>query len=121
MDVKKPEIFIAKADNSRSFQTALYGIEEEGIPFREINDDDIENLSSMSTVQKAYQAALASQLGVGLAYDDNFAYLHQKNLPEMEPLFKVNISDQEDINHLGTNAARLVKGVPFKDIKEKGE
>ena len=43
MDVKKPEIFIAKADNSRLFQKALYGIEEEGIPFREINDDDIDN------------------------------------------------------------------------------
>ncbi|WP_125707772.1 glycerol dehydratase reactivase beta/small subunit family protein [Companilactobacillus zhongbaensis] len=121
MDVKKPEIFIAQASDSRLFQTALYGIEEEGIPFREINDSDIENLSNMSTVEKAYQAALASQLGVGLAYDENFAYLHQKNLPKDEPLFKVSISDQEDINHLGTNAARLVKGVPFKDIKEKGE
>ena len=121
MDVKKPEIFIAKADNSRLFQTALYGIEEEGIPFREINDDDIDNLSSMTGVQKAYQAALASQLGVGLSYDENFAYLHQKNLPAEEPLFKVSLSNQEDINHLGTNAARLVKGIPFKDIAEEGE
>lgn len=121
MDVKKPEIFIAKADNSSLFQTALYGIEEEGIPFREINNDDIDNLSSMSGVEKAYQAALSSQLGVGLAYDDNYAYLHQKNLPEMEPLFKVRLSDQDNINRLGTNAARLVKGIPFKDIKEEGE
>ncbi|AKP66187.1 glycerol dehydratase reactivase beta/small subunit family protein [Companilactobacillus ginsenosidimutans] len=121
MEINKPAIFIAKASDSEKFQTALYGIEEEGIPFREINDSDINNLSSMTTVEKAYQAALSSKLGVGLAYDDQYAYLHQKNLPAAEPLFKVSISKQESINHLGTNAARLVKGIPFKDIEEKGE
>lgn len=121
MDVKKPEIFIAKADNSEQFQTALYGIEEESIPFREIDDQDIADLSKMSTVEKAYQAALASQLGVGLAYDNEFAYLHQKNLPADEPLFKVALSNQTNINRLGTNAARLVKGIPFKVITEEGE
>lgn len=121
MDVKRPEIFIARSNNAEQFQPALYGIEEEGIPFKEISNNDIEDLSSMTTIQKAYQAALASQLGVGLSYDNDFAYLHQKNLPADEPLFKVKITDQKNINRLGTNAARLVKGIPFKDITEEGE
>ncbi|WP_099975033.1 glycerol dehydratase reactivase beta/small subunit family protein [Lactobacillus terrae] len=118
MEVKKPSIYIASGIDNKNIKQIYYGIEEEEIPFTFVDDEKIENLSSMETIKKAYQASLSSQLGVGIAFDDSFAYLHQKSLPENEPLFRVRTTDLENLNQLGTNAARLVKGIPFKEIKE---
>ena len=39
-----------------------------------------------------------------------------KNLKEDKPLFDETISDGKQLRILGANAARLVKGIPFKEM-----
>ncbi|KRM24169.1 hypothetical protein FC90_GL000645 [Latilactobacillus graminis DSM 20719] len=107
---KKPEIIIASGIDDTLIQPLLYGIEEEEIPFR------FAEIDGQTTVERAYQSAIESQLSVGLAYDRDYTYLHFKNLPAAEPLFKVAINRPDQLDRLGANAARLVKGVPFKEI-----
>ncbi|KRL58572.1 glycerol dehydratase reactivase beta/small subunit family protein [Latilactobacillus fuchuensis] len=108
---KKPEIIIASGDDDQRIQALLYGIEEEEIPFK------VTTVAVEEPIARAYESAIESQLSVGIAYDQSFAYLHFKNLPPETPLFKVSLDDQDQLNRLGANAARLVKGVPFKEIE----
>lgn len=88
----------------------LNGIEEEQIPVS-TKDVSINNI-----VSRAYQAALASRLSVGIAYENNRYVVHYKNLPEQAPLFDLTINDDQQLRRLGANAARLVKGIPFKKL-----
>lgn len=112
---EKPTIVIGLADNSLSPSTKLKpllnGIEEEQVPVstRSISVNDV--------VGRAYQAALSSRLDVGIAYDGNRYIVHYKNLPEDKPLFDFNIDDNVKLRILGANAARLVKGIPFKKLQ----
>lgn len=94
----------------KQLQPFLNGIEEEQIPVstKMIDVDDV--------VSRAYQAALSSRLSVGVAFDDHRYVIHYKNLPEREPLFDLNIEDAFKLRMLGANAARLVKGIPFKKL-----
>lgn len=111
---EKPTIVIGIKSQSSStvaqLRPLLNGIEEEQIPvaMREIKVDDV--------VSRAYQAALSSKLDVGIAYDGNNYVVHYKNLPERKPLFNFNINNDKKLRVLGANAARLVKGIPFKKL-----
>lgn len=87
----------------------LYGIEEEQIPV------EIITLKSNVVVERAYQAAVASRLSVGISFDEHRIVVHYKNLKPEVPLFKEKIDNSDNIRKLGINAARLVKGVPFKE------
>lgn len=84
------------------------GIEEEEIPV------SISPIEQGNIVSNAYQAALSSKLSVGLAFDATQVVLHYKNLAEQEPLFTVKRGNPTIMRMMGTNAARLVKGTPFK-------
>lgn len=88
----------------------LNGIEEEQIPVA------MRNISVNDVVSRAYQAALSSRLSVGIAYDGNRYVVHYKNLPEKKPLFDYVINSDKKLRVLGANAARLVKGIPFKKL-----
>lgn len=96
--------------DSARLQPLLNGIEEEQIPFStaEIQVTDV--------VSRAYQAALSSRLSVGIAYEQQRYVVHYKNLPEQAPLFDVTLAAPADLRKLGANAARLVKGIPFKPL-----
>ena len=89
----------------------LLGIEEEGIPFR------IQHIPSGEVIDSAWLAARQSPLLVGIACDQEKLIVHYKNLPPSAPLF--TLTYQQD-NHarrsIGTNAARLVKGIPFREF-----
>ncbi|GEK27857.1 glycerol dehydratase reactivase beta/small subunit family protein [Furfurilactobacillus siliginis] len=111
----EPKILIA-GKSSQSVEPLLNGIEEEEIPYQMTD-----KVSGENTVELAHEASLASQLHVGLATDDQFAYLHLNSLPVDKPLARVALSDKEDLRRLGANAARLVKRVPFKDFERGGE
>lgn len=89
----------------------FYGIEEEQIPSatREINVAGV--------VERAYQSALSSRLSVGLASDGNRVVVHYRNLKPNHPLFDIKVTSRQQMRDLGANAARLVKGIPFKGIK----
>lgn len=114
IDNDKPAIFIAlpsKLNNKLpdNLEPMVNGIEEEQIPFQTMHVE-----SSDSAVDRAYQAAVASRLSVGISFDDQQIVVHYKNLKPNEPLFVVLIDNPTNIRKIGANAARLVKGVPFK-------
>lgn len=117
MDKEIPavRIFFSPNIEEASFREILYGIEEETVPFiAEKTDKD-------SALHLGYQAAQISRLGVGVGIgNDQLAVLHYERLNKDEPLFQINLNDHPaNLRVLGSNAARLVKGMPFKDFKDK--
>ncbi len=89
----------------------LFGIEEEGIPVQ-ITDMDVENV-----IHAAYTAATISPLLVGVALKDNQFVIHYRNLQPEQPLFYEQMLQNKcayQVRDFGANAARLVKGIPFK-------
>ena len=95
--------------NGTIWHQVLLGIEEEGIPWQWQQDDDAD------AVQRAWQAATRSPLLVGLACSADEIIVHFRNLPPASPLFRQAWGqDKDQLRQLGNNAARLVKGLPFK-------
>lgn len=100
-------------NDSSFFNHLLYGIEEEGIPF------NLEMKQIDQAVELGYQAALSSRLGVGIGIgDDGQMILHYTKLRKDEPLFRIDQKNIYKQGVLGANAARLVKGIPFKSFEE---
>jgi hypothetical protein len=113
MGMDKPTIVVAirnDSDDLTELSDFFNGIEEEEIPV------SIKKFEFDSVIKRAYQAALSSHLSVGVGFDDNSVIVHYKNLHENEPLFIVDKMDRVNLRILGANAARLVKGVPFKKL-----
>jgi len=116
---RKPTIHIYYSSHfseTPSFiQHLLWGMEEEGVP------GSIKAMEEDSGVSLGYNAALQSNLevGIGVGKDEKIV-LHYNKLPPTEPLFILDdISSTNLLRSLGTNAARLVKGVPFKSLDPK--
>ncbi|QHB33164.1 propanediol dehydratase [Yersinia canariae] len=102
-------ISLTSSTSEEVWHPVLLGIEEEGIPWQWQQDDDTD------AVQRAWQAAVSSPLLVGLACSANEVVVHFRNLPPASPLFRQAWGQDEDLlRRLGNNAARLVKGLPFK-------
>ena len=90
------------------------GMEEEGIPY------SIVESSEKDVITLAYQAACASRLGVGVGIGLEGLSIQYDKLPEREPLFLLTTSGSPaDWRIFGYNAARLVKGIPFKKQSEE--
>lgn len=111
---EKPSVYIAVEDNyqnSSLLDYLCYGLEEEGIPFQMMND------SAKNLYYLAHQAAQASRLNVSLVLGkNNKVLIHHKKLEPEEPFFEKEISKEIQAKAIGSNAARLVKGIPIKDI-----
>lgn len=95
----------------------FWGIEEEGIPCKSIEKD----ISEIR--QEAHNAASLSPLGVGVACDKQQVVVHSRNLAAETPLFELALNNNSkdesldtQLRNLGSNAARLVKGLPFKPL-----
>jgi hypothetical protein len=97
------------------FRELVWGIEEEGVPYR------LETKSEKSSLELSYQGAQESNLGVGIGIgSDNLMILHYIKLKKDTPLFKVELHCNDSVMRaLGANAARLVKGIPFKTLEDK--
>lgn len=88
-----------------------HGIEEESVSWvvRSGFDGD--------TVSVAYKAALESSLKVGMSVShDSRVVIHHKQLPDDDPVFDVSEVTPETARKLGSNSARLAKGIPFKTV-----
>ena len=112
---EQPVIVIHALDQCDTglWQQVLYGIEEEGIPFL------LEQMTERNVVTAAYAAAQRSPLLVGMACNREEIVVHFKNLQPANPLFRLTkpLTQRADIlRDLGNNAARLVKGLPFKSL-----
>ena len=98
-------------------QRLAEGMEEEGVPYRFSEHSDADDAVSLSS-----QAAHASTLevGVGLDATGNIA-VHTRRLPADQPLFLAAWPhDAAALRRLGSHAARLVKGLPFR-LTEQGD
>ena len=115
IDESKPSIVIyynEQLKDTEKFNEILWGIEEEGIPYeiKSIKSNDIGNLS--------YSACQKSKLGVGIGID-NFGnvYLTYNKLFENQYIYKENLENDEiSLRNLGSNSARLVKNIIFKEV-----
>ncbi|ANZ70499.1 propanediol dehydratase [Pediococcus claussenii] len=115
MNNDKPSIIVAIEDENQAIdrlQSLFNGIEEEEIPVTTMV------LKFNDVKQRAYQAALASRLSVGIGFEGSEIVVHYKNLHEEEPLFDILNANASQQRILGANAARLVKGTPFKELKQ---
>lgn len=96
------------------FEDILWGIEEEGVPYKiqEKNDREAQLL--------AYDASETSELGVGIGVDCESIVLHYIKLKKNKPLHKISAdSSQGLLRVLGGNGARLVKRMPFKNLEDR--
>ncbi|RCW45666.1 MULTISPECIES: glycerol dehydratase reactivase beta/small subunit family protein [unclassified Halanaerobium] len=116
---KKPSVYIgfdAEIAGSDIFKNVCYGLEEEGIPFYYFASEE-KNPEIL-----AHEAAQRSRLniGVGIGADNNIVLQHKK-LDLENPFFKKKIDYNFQAKIIGSNAARLVKGIPVKEIPLKDE
>lgn len=90
------------------------GMEEEGIPYSLVAS------KKAAAVEMAYQGACESQLGVGIGMSVDSLCIHYAKLPCDQPLFILSgPGSAMEWRCFGYNAARLVKGIPFKSILEE--
>lgn len=111
--LSKPAIYFhADTDaNPESIKQVLFGIEEEGIPC------ELEIKPLKDEVEAAFRASASSPLLVGVTLKNDHLVIHYRNLPPDQPLFsayRFEANTSEEKRNMGMNAARLVKGVPFK-------
>ncbi|PKM58705.1 MAG: glycerol dehydratase [Firmicutes bacterium HGW-Firmicutes-4] len=113
-DAPKPEIKVVHGKNmtyQKVVDEVLHGIEEEGIPF------SVEELEESNPVELAFRGAELSHLGVGIGITENEVVLHFIKLKEDHPIFRIpSYSDESTLRAIGSNAARLVKRMPFKNL-----
>lgn len=101
-----------KIQEEQNFNEIVWGIEEEGIPYSVCSCDKrkSEDLSYEASTESAFEVGL----GVG---EDKIITLHHRKLKKSEPLFSLNLkSESYKIRIMGANAARLVKGIPLKNL-----
>lgn len=114
VNTNKPSIYVKVApsyDGSSIFNNVLYGIEEEGIPYTTV----IAQYSKLMTKNLSYEACNQSNLGVGIGIADDGISVHYEKLNPDDTLFCINVeSSLEKIRDIGSNAARIVKRMPFK-------
>ena len=106
-------IYLDKRASAEDIQYIFYGLEEEKIPYT------LEQKDFSTATEAAYIAANTSSLNVGIGYVNNEVALHYKNLAPETPyqsIQRVVTCPPLVLKSFGGNAARLVKGVPFKSI-----
>lgn len=106
-------IYLDKRASAEDIQYIFYGLEEEKIPYT------LEQKDFSTATEAAYIAANTSSLNVGIGFVNNEVALHYKNLAPETPyqsIQRVVTCPPLVLKSFGGNAARLVKGVPFKSI-----
>ncbi len=116
---EKPSIYIYHSPEKQlnEFKQILFGMEEEGLPYKVLGR------GGNKALDLAHPASLDSPLGVGIGIGQlGDVALHFVKLNKDEPLFEVNLNQGPVIlRALGANAARLVKGIPFKELMETND
>ena len=111
MNTSKPVLYIYYNSLGEKFlNEILAGVEEEGVLF-EVKKSDME----VSTAENlAYEAALESILETGIGIDEQHVCVTCSKLPRHEPLQRFLLAKKTNLRLAGSNAARLVKGIPLK-------
>lgn len=105
---ERPVVVISYAGESEALRDVRAGLEEEGVPAR------AEPAEAGEVVALAHEAARRSPLdvGVGLTADGSVCVHHAKLAPETPAL----TGNRASARVCGHNAARLVVGIPLKDL-----
>jgi predicted SPOUT superfamily RNA methylase MTH1 len=116
-DMQAIHVYYSKQLNDHlPFQSLLNGMEEEGVP------SFVKEKPDHSSLELGWQAAIESRLGVGIGIGkDGQIVLHYTKLAQNQPLFTIDMNEASKQRVLGTNAARLVKGFPFRSFDEFNE
>ncbi|HET7478758.1 MAG TPA: glycerol dehydratase reactivase beta/small subunit family protein [Rubrobacteraceae bacterium] len=107
-------VSLAREVDERLYRWVAVGAEEEGIPCRlepaeEAGEDDVAAL--------AYTAARNSRLGVGIGVTADQVAVHERHMPAAQPVVAPGMEDdsaRDTCRSAGSNAARLVIGVPLQ-------
>ncbi|WP_196210276.1 glycerol dehydratase reactivase beta/small subunit family protein [Citrobacter sp. Res13-Sevr-PEB04-36] len=103
-------VIFTQGDCTSLWNDVLLGIEEEGIPFV------VQENHSTDIIHSAWLAACQSPLLVGIGCNQEQLVVHYKNLPTSAPLFTLMYQQDSHVRRsIGNNAARLVKGIPFRE------
>lgn len=114
---QRPSIFVIVSNHEELIlKELLAGIEEEGIPY----DVKYLNLSEDTVLRDLYVESQKSRIGIAVAIINNRIILQNNKLKEEKPLIDITLTSQpqEKARIVGTNAARLYKVMPLKDIKD---
>jgi len=103
--LERPAIYISlmQATPAEYARWVEIGAEEEGVPCRlvEIEGKDL--------IERAYQAATASPLKIGVAVSNDAVVLHEFHMPPHQPVlvFDLDNNPQRACRLMGANAARF--------------
>lgn len=112
-DLDTPSVYVIHCNNIdlEKFKEVLWGIEEEGIPYK-VEPSEIEISECLS-----HKASLKSKLGIGIGISSEKITLTTSKLDENSPLITIDLNeDYSKLRSLGSNGARLVKGIELKKI-----
>jgi hypothetical protein len=111
--MKKPVINVFVNGVEKEFlKEVLAGIEEEGALYEVYSREEAQ-------VEKlAHEAAVQSLLETGIGMNNEFLCVSISKMPMANPLIKISSCSRLKLRLAGSNAARLVKGIPLKFINE---
>lgn len=109
----RPAILVSLAQevDERLYEWISIGAEEEGIPCRLVPAEETD------TVANAYTAARNSRLGVGVGVASGQVAVHERHMPAGRPVVATTVEEEhakDTCRSAGSNAARLVIGVPLQ-------
>lgn len=113
---ERPAILVslAREVDGRLYEWIAVGAEEEGIPCRLVPAEEADDADVASL---AYEAARNSRLGVGIGIVPNRVAVHERHMPAAQPVLSPGVvgDHAEYVCRLaGSNAARLVIGIPLR-------
>lgn len=112
-DLDTPSVYVIHYESLdiEQFKEILWGIEEEGIPYK------VESSDTKNTNELSYEASLKSKLGIGIGISNEKIMLTTSKLDKSNPLISIKLNENyTKLRSLGSNAARLVKGIELKKI-----
>ena len=109
---ERPAIHVSLGQevDERLYAWIAVGAEEEGIPCRRMPAEET------GAAALAYAAAGSSRLGVGVGVASGRVAVHERHMPPERPVVATEAEDQAEhaCRAAGSNAARLVIGVPLR-------
>ena len=113
MNTSKPVVYIYYNSLGEKFlNEILAGIEEEGVLFEAKKSLVADSLCTAENL--SYEAALDSILETGIGIDGQHVCITCSKLSKHEPLQSFTLIERANLRLAGSNAARLVKGIPLK-------
>lgn len=113
MIVQKPAILIYSSNPDQDYlREVCAGIEEEGVLYEVCQREECLD-------ELAYLAAAESMLGVGIGIDGERIAMQMSRLPKGRNVFELDTPRFWQCRNLGTNSARAVKKMPFKQLYQK--